>query len=86
MNVSGLQPWGFLPHRTPCSTPGQPACTSLQSTLTSGKTGVEKGAGEPGFSTHDIPPLLILDVASSSWCGAALKETDASLSASFQTV
>lgn len=86
MNVSGLQPWWFLPHRTPCSTPGQPACTSLQSTLTSGTTGVEKGAGEPEFSINDIPPLLILDVASSSWCGAALKETDALLSVSFQTV
>lgn len=75
MNVSGLQPWWFLPHRTPCSTPGQPACTSLQSTLTSGKTGVENGVGEPEFSTDDTPPLLILDVTSSSWCGAALKET-----------
>lgn len=53
---------------------------------TSGKTGVEKGAGEPGFSINDIPPLLILNVASSSWCGAALKETDALLSVSFQNV
>ena len=70
VNASGLQPWWFLPHRTPCPAPGQPACTPLQSTLASGKTGAKKDAGERECSTNDTSPLLVVwcDLFRWVWC------------------